>query len=49
MPNSLFIVILIVSIILFFWGIVKSVKTQKNIYALAMLPFFLIMAGMVIR
>lgn len=31
---------------LFFWGVYKAVKTQKTIYALAMLPFVLLLAGM---
>jgi hypothetical protein len=30
---------LIVIIALFFWGIYKAVKTQKLVYALALLPF----------
>ncbi len=30
---------LIVIVILFFWGVYKAVKTQKLIYALALLPF----------
>ncbi len=30
----------------FFWGIYKAVKTQKTIYALAMLPFVLLLVGM---
>ena len=31
---------------LFFWGIYKAVKTQKTIYALAMLPFVLLLISM---
>jgi len=30
-------------IILFFWGIIKAIKTQKKIYALAMLPFVILL------
>jgi len=33
-------------IVLFFWGVYKAVKTQKLVYALAMLPFLLLMAGL---
>ena len=33
------------SVVIFFWGIYKAVKTQKTIYALALLPFFLLMVG----
>jgi len=36
----------IVVIVLFFWGIYKAIKTQKTIYALAMLPFILLLVGM---
>ncbi len=31
---------------LFFWGVYKAVKTQKTIYALAMLPFALLLVAM---
>ncbi len=31
---------------LFFWGVYKAVKTQKTIYALAMLPFALLLIVM---
>jgi hypothetical protein len=34
------------SIVLFFWGVYKAVKTQKTVYTLAMLPFILLMVGM---
>lgn len=37
---------LIVIVGLFFWGVYKAVKTQKTIYALALLPFVLLLAGM---
>jgi len=37
---------LIVIIALFFWGVYKAVKTQKTIYALALLPFVLLMVWM---
>jgi hypothetical protein len=36
----------IVSIVLFFWGIYKAIKTQKSIYLLAFIPFLLLMIGM---
>jgi len=36
----------IVVIVLFFWGIYKAIKTQKTVYALAMLPFILLLVGM---
>lgn len=37
---------LMVIIGLFFWGVYKAVKTQKTIYAIAMLPFVLLLLGM---
>ncbi len=37
---------LIIIVGLFFWGVYKAVKTQKTIYALAMLPFVLLLIGM---
>lgn len=41
---ALFIFIIIVG--LFFWGVYKAVKTQKTIYALALLPFVLLLVWM---
>ena len=37
---------LIIIIGLFFWGIYKAVKTQKKIYAAALLPFVLLLLVM---
>ncbi len=37
---------LIIIIGLFFWGIYKAVKTQKKIYAVALLPFVLLLLVM---
>ncbi len=36
----------LVTIGLFFWGVYKAVQTQKNIYALAMLPFVILLFWM---
>ena len=33
-------------IVLFFWGIYKAVRTQKLVYALALLPFVILLFGM---
>jgi len=33
-------------IVLFFWGIYKAVRTQKLIYALALLPFTILLFWM---
>ena len=33
--------IFVATIILFFWGTYKALKTQKSLYMLAMLPFLL--------
>ncbi|HIP18434.1 MAG TPA: hypothetical protein EYG78_03765 [Sulfurovum sp.] len=37
---------LIVVLALFFWGIYKAVKTQRLVYALALLPFTLLLFWM---
>jgi hypothetical protein len=37
---------LIIIVGLFFWGVYKAVKTQKTIYAWALLPFVLLLLGM---
>jgi len=37
---------LLVIVGLFFWAVYKAIKTQELIYALAMLPFFLLMISM---
>jgi len=36
----------VITVGLFFWGIYKAVKTQKTVYAWALLPFILLMVGM---
>ena len=45
-PPFVALTLFIVIIVLFFWGVYKTVKTQKKIYTLAMLPFILLMFGM---
>ncbi len=42
-PASVALSGLIITIGLFFWGIYKAVKTQKTIYAVALLPFVLLL------
>ncbi len=46
MSNTAILTIFILSVILFFWGVQKAVKTQKKIYLLAFVPFMLLMVGM---
>jgi len=48
MTNLVFLISLLLSIILFFWGIAKAIKTQKVIYSLAFLPFIFIIIFMFI-
>jgi hypothetical protein len=36
----------IVALGIFFWGIYKTIKTQKMIYMLALLPIFFLITGM---
>lgn len=45
-PASVLVGGAILSIVLFFWGIYKAVRTQKLVYALAFLPFLLLIAWM---
>ena len=42
----LYLSVFIVTVLLFFWGIYKAVRTQQLVYTLALLPFFLLMVGM---
>ena len=48
MTNLIFLMLLLLSIILFFWAVFKAIKTQKIIYALAFLPFVFIIIFMFI-
>jgi len=45
-PPILALILLLVVIGLFFWGIVKALKTQKKVYIFAMMPFILLLVGM---
>ena len=45
-PPALALVLFLVIIGLFFWGIAKAVKTQKKVYIFAMMPFILLLVGM---
>ena len=45
-PPILALVLFLVIIGLFFWGIAKAVKTQKKVYIFAMMPFILLLVGM---
>jgi len=49
MTNSVVLFALLFAIVLFFWGLYKTLKTQNSLYALAMLPFFMMVAAMFIR
>jgi len=46
MNNLTVILLFLATVILFFWGVFKALKTQKSIYMLAMVPFFGLMVGM---
>ncbi len=48
MPNSMLLLLFIITIGLFFWGIYKALKRQKSLYALAMLPFLLLIAAIML-
>ncbi|AKF24933.1 hypothetical protein YH65_05665 [Sulfurovum lithotrophicum] len=45
-PSSVIVGGALLSIILFFWGIYKAVRTQKTVYALAFLPFLILIVWM---
>lgn len=45
MNNLTLILIFLVTLVLFFWGVWKALRTQKVIYMSAMVPFFLLMVG----
>jgi len=45
-PPSVAIILFLVIIGLFFWGIFKALKTQKKVYIFAMMPFIFLLAGM---
>jgi hypothetical protein len=46
LSNGLLLLIFFVSIILFFWGSIKAMKTQKKIYLLAMIPMGILILAM---
>jgi len=46
MNNLTVILVFLVTVTLFFWGVYRAIKTQRVIYMLAMVPFFMVMIGM---
>lgn len=44
--NGLVLLVFVLAIVLFFWGSVKAMKTQKKIYLLAMIPMGLLILAM---
>ncbi|WP_295421117.1 hypothetical protein [Sulfurovum sp.] len=47
-PSSVIIGGALLTIVLFFWGIYKAVRTQRTVYALAFLPFLILIVWMFI-
>ncbi len=47
-PPYLALILFLLILGLFFWGVYKAVKTQKKIYLFAMAPFVLLLVGMFI-
>lgn len=45
MNNLTLILIFLITLILFFWGVWRALKTQKVVYMAAMIPFFGLMIG----
>lgn len=46
LTNGVVLLLFIVAIVLFFWGSIKAMKTQKKAYLWAMVPMGLFIAGM---
>jgi len=46
MKDWMLIALFLVTLVLFFWGVFKALKTQKVVYMLAMVPFFGLMVGL---
>jgi hypothetical protein len=46
LTNGTLLLIFLVSVVLFFWGSFKALKTQKKHYLLAMVPMGLLIVGM---
>ncbi len=44
--NGMLLLIFLITIVLFFWGTYKALKTQKSLYMLAMLPFLVMITIM---
>ncbi len=42
-PNSLILIVLILVVVLFFWGTYKTLKTGDRRYAFALLPFIVLL------
>jgi len=49
MPNSVLLFLFLFTIVLFFWGIHKALQTQNPRYTLALAPFLLLIAAMMLR
>jgi hypothetical protein len=46
LSNGLLLLTFIVSIVLFFWGSIKAMKTQKKVYLFAMIPMGILILAM---
>lgn len=46
LTNGMLLLLFIIAVVLFFWGSIKAMKTQKKVYLLAMLPMALLIAGL---
>ncbi|MGC9351210.1 MAG: hypothetical protein ACP5D3_04415 [Sulfurovum sp.] len=46
LTNGIVLLLFIFAILLFFWGTLKAMKTQKKVYLLAMLPMGLLIVAM---
>jgi hypothetical protein len=46
LSNGIVLLMFIIAIVLFFWGTLKAMKTQKKVYLLAMVPMGLLIMAM---
>lgn len=46
MTNGMVLLLFLVAIVLFFWGTIKAMRTQKKVYLLGMVPMGLLILAM---
>lgn len=46
LTNGIVLLLFVIAIVLFFWGTLKAMKTQKKVYLWAMVPMGLLIVAM---